>query len=160
MDQAEIAGRLGVAQNTVSDWLTTNIGADKGCKDNRVTVPKDERPDIWQAANFSSESVAAEGLSTREIAALTGSSKSSIARDLAVPDGTEIVPDGTDNDAESARLEPEAIAGTTAQKRKAGEDAHRTWHPAAPRGGAAGKSPITAPANRAGGNCTHLQIKT
>jgi hypothetical protein len=45
-DQEEIAARLGVARNTVSDWLTTNVGSDKGnkAKDNRVKVLKDERP--------------------------------------------------------------------------------------------------------------------
>jgi len=48
MDQADIGAALGVAQNTVSDWLgVSNIGGDKAYADNRVKVPKE-----WQGLIF------------------------------------------------------------------------------------------------------------
>jgi len=44
---AKIAVLLGVAQQTVSDWLTTNGGDANGCSplpDVRVTIPAEEKP--------------------------------------------------------------------------------------------------------------------
>jgi hypothetical protein len=50
------------------------------------------RPDRKATAKM----LAAKGLSTRQIAGITGWSKTAIARDLAVPNGTKTVPNGTE----------------------------------------------------------------
>jgi N6-adenosine-specific RNA methylase IME4 len=53
--------------------------------------------------------LAAKGMSTRQIAEVTGAGKSSIARDLTVPDGTETVPDGTPGPLEQSRKREAAL---------------------------------------------------
>lgn len=79
-----------------------------------LATPEDLRYQFTRAARKEvAQKLAAEGMSTREIAKVTGASPSQVSRDLresSVPNGTSSVPNGTDDDIKDATVDERLAA--------------------------------------------------